>query len=118
MLPQVPPEVAGYLSLRYGVCGAAPMPRELIADFQRETGVKIVDSQPTTPGGKIFQPALLVREMESVLWDEVEEYGLVVTSCRAVRDERKGVVFNWTVEGNSEELISRLDKYSFAHEMV
>lgn len=80
--------------------------------------ITIVDSLPTTAVGKIFKPALVVTETESVLWDEAEACGLVVTFCRAVRDERKGVVLNWTVEGNPEELISRLDKYSFAHEMV
>lgn len=38
-------------SLSYGICGAAPMPRELIARFQLETGVKIIEGYGLTEGG-------------------------------------------------------------------
>lgn len=38
-------------SLRFGVCGAAPMPKELLTNFQRETGIKILEGYGLTEGG-------------------------------------------------------------------
>jgi len=38
-------------SLRFGLCGAAPMPFELIKRFQDETGVKILEGYGLTEGG-------------------------------------------------------------------
>lgn len=38
-------------SLRFGLCGAAPMPLELIQRFQRETGIKILEGYGLTEGG-------------------------------------------------------------------
>lgn len=50
-LMQVPSESFDISSLRYGICGAAPMPKELIARFQQETGVKIIEGYGLTEGG-------------------------------------------------------------------
>ncbi|HXE39771.1 MAG TPA: AMP-binding protein, partial [Azonexus sp.] len=80
--------------------------------------IHIVSSLPMTAVGKIFKPALAMTEMESILREEATACGLVVKQCQAVRDERKGVVLNWSVEGDPRGLISRLEKYSFSHEMV
>ena len=37
--------------LKFGVCGAAPMPLELIQRFQREIGIKILEGYGLTEGG-------------------------------------------------------------------
>lgn len=37
-------------SLEYGICGAAPMPRELIKRFEHETGVQILEGYGLTEG--------------------------------------------------------------------
>lgn len=38
-------------ALKYGICGAAPMPPELLQRFQRETGIKILEGYGLTEGG-------------------------------------------------------------------
>lgn len=50
-LLQVPVGDCDISSLRYGICGAAPMPKELIVRFQQETGVKILEGYGLTEGG-------------------------------------------------------------------
>jgi acyl-CoA synthetase (AMP-forming)/AMP-acid ligase II len=112
-----------YVQLRQG----AEVLEDDLMEFARKTvlekaavpkRIHIVDSLPTTAVGKIFKPALIGREMESVLKEEAANCGAVVTYCETVRDERRGAVLKWSVEGDPEKLISRLDKYSFNNEMV
>lgn len=50
-LLQHPPKGQDLRALKYGVCGAAPMPVELFERFQRETGVKILEGYGLTEGG-------------------------------------------------------------------
>jgi acyl-CoA synthetase (AMP-forming)/AMP-acid ligase II len=50
-LLQYPPKGVDISSLRFGVCGAAPMPLELYHRFQRETGIKIIEGYGLTEGG-------------------------------------------------------------------
>ncbi|MDE2593334.1 MAG: acyl-CoA synthetase [Burkholderiales bacterium] len=46
-----PPKGQDLSALRYGVCGAAPMPVELFKRFEQETGVKILEGYGLTEGG-------------------------------------------------------------------
>jgi acyl-CoA synthetase (AMP-forming)/AMP-acid ligase II len=112
-----------YVQLRPGVTAS----EDELMSYARQTVaekaalpkyIHIVSSLPMTAVGKIFKPALAMSEMESIVREEAAACGLVVRHCQAVRDERKGVVLNWSVEGDPGELISRLEKYSFSHEMV
>ncbi|WP_052162562.1 acyl-CoA synthetase [Aquabacterium sp. NJ1] len=50
-LLQHPPKGQDLSELKYGVCGAAPMPVELFYRFQDETGVKILEGYGLTEGG-------------------------------------------------------------------
>lgn len=50
-LLQYPPAGRDLRSLRFGVCGAAPMPMELFHRFQKETGIKVVEGYGLTEGG-------------------------------------------------------------------
>jgi acyl-CoA synthetase (AMP-forming)/AMP-acid ligase II len=50
-LLQSPPKGQDLRHLKYGVCGAAPMPVELFNRFQSETGVKILEGYGLTEGG-------------------------------------------------------------------
>ena len=50
-LLQHPPKGQDLSQLKYGVCGAAPMPVELFHRFQQETGVKILEGYGLTEGG-------------------------------------------------------------------
>ncbi|GAB3090550.1 acyl-CoA synthetase [Lysobacter terrae] len=47
-LLQVPRGECRVESLEYGICGAAPMPRELLNRFQQETGVRILEGYGLT----------------------------------------------------------------------
>ena len=50
-LLQHPPKGQHLSQLKYGVCGAAPMPVELFQRFQQETGVKVLEGYGLTEGG-------------------------------------------------------------------
>ena len=50
-LLQFPPGQRDIRSIRFGVCGAAPMPMELYHRFQKETGIKVVEGYGLTEGG-------------------------------------------------------------------
>lgn len=50
-LLQHPPKGQDISSLRYGICGAAPMPLELFQRFQTETGIKVLEGYGLTEGG-------------------------------------------------------------------
>ncbi|MBM7060016.1 acyl-CoA synthetase [Pseudomonas sp. UL073] len=49
-LLQVPSDGHDLSSLRYALCGAAPMPVELIRQFEAKTGVKIIEGYGLTEG--------------------------------------------------------------------
>jgi fatty-acyl-CoA synthase len=49
-LLNVPMDGADVSSLRYAICGAAPMPVELFRAFERQTGVKILEGYGLTEG--------------------------------------------------------------------
>lgn len=112
-----------YVQLRPGASASA----EELMEHARQTVVEkaalpkhihIVSSLPLTAVGKIFKPALAMAELESIFREEAETCGLVVKHCQAVQDQRKGVVLKWSVEGDPQGLMLRLEKYSFAHQMV
>jgi fatty-acyl-CoA synthase len=111
-----------YVQLRPGASASAD---ELMEHARQQVAEKaaqpkrihIVPSLPITAVGKIFKPALAMAEMESVLREE-GACGLVVTHCEAVRNERTGTVLRWSVEGDPKRLISRLEQYAFAQEMI
>lgn len=50
-LLQVPRGNSDISSIKYGICGAAPMPVELFNRFQQETGIKILEGYGLTEGG-------------------------------------------------------------------
>lgn len=50
-LLQAPRQGRDLSSVRYGICGAAPMPFELIQRFQGETGIKILEGYGLTEAG-------------------------------------------------------------------
>lgn len=50
-LLQDPPKRQDLSQLKYGICGAAPMPIELFNKFQSTTGIKILEGYGLTEGG-------------------------------------------------------------------
>lgn len=80
--------------------------------------IRIVETLPTTAIGKIFKPALTLREMESVVRDEAQAAGAVLSVCEASQDPRIGAVVRWRAVDNSEALSVRLARYTFKQEQV
>ena len=80
--------------------------------------IKIVSALPTTPVGKIFKPALILREMEALVAHEAQACGAAITYSEAVQDPRLGLMLKWSASVRSDELRARLDKYTFHHEQV
>lgn len=92
-LLQVPLAGEDLSSLRYAICGAAPMPVELFREFERRTGVKILEGYGLTEGacassvnprdGERKVGSIGIRlpyqEMKTVIVDEQGQY---VRDCR------------------------------------
>ncbi len=81
-------------------------------------GIHIVDVLPTTAIGKIFKPALMLREMESVVRDEAQAVGTALSACHASQDPRIGAVVRWRAIDNSAALSARLKRYAFKQEQM
>lgn len=79
-------------ALRYGVCGAAPMPQSLIEDFELKTGIKILEGYgltestcvctlnpagETSPSGSVGRPVVDQQIKISI----VSERGRIVRDC-------------------------------------
>ena len=77
-----------------------------------------VDVLPTTAIGKIYKPALVQQEIESVFKEEAAQCGVSVKECRAEQDPRLGTVLRWRAEGDLDALRARLGGYAFKHQEI
>lgn len=80
--------------------------------------IRIVESLPTTAIGKIFKPALMLQELESVVRDEANALGAMLAMCEAVQDPRSGLLVRWRAVEKGEELGASLARYTFRQERV
>ena len=80
--------------------------------------IKIVSALPTTPVGKIFKPALILREMEALVAQEAKACGATLSYSEALQDARHGLTLKWSAHARADELKARLDRYTFHHEQV
>ena len=80
--------------------------------------IRIVPALPTTAVGKIFKPALMLREVEALVAHEAQACGATLSYCEAVQDPRLGLTLKWAASARSHELGARLDKYAFRHEQI
>jgi fatty-acyl-CoA synthase len=80
--------------------------------------IRIVPQIPVTAVGKIFKPALVVREIEDVVREEAAAARVSVTSIEVNTDPRRGLVAQVQVRGNSAALDSALGRYAFASELT
>ncbi|HEV6966346.1 acyl-CoA synthetase [Roseateles sp.] len=112
-----------YVQLREGLAAteAALMQHAQAQVAERAAWPKhiyVVESLPTTAIGKIFKPALTLRELESVVREEAEAVGAELANCEAVQDPRAGILVRWRATGKGEELGARLSRYTFKQERV
>ena len=76
--------------------------------------IHIVDALPVTAVGKTFKPALVLREVESVLRAEAAEAGVTLAGLGVGQDPRLGIVANYRVAaGDASALAARLGRYTF-----
>jgi len=80
--------------------------------------VKIMAALPVTAVGKIFKPALQQREIESVVRSEAAKAGACIDDLRFERDPRRGQVVRVRASVQAASLISALQRYAFAFEVI
>jgi acyl-CoA synthetase (AMP-forming)/AMP-acid ligase II len=110
-----------YVQLRPG---APATEEELLAFAQARIGeraafprhVVVLEALPTTAVGKVFKPALVLREMESVCRAEAAACGAVLTHCAARQDPTIGWVLAWSAVEGAKALEERLGSYTFKTE--
>lgn len=80
--------------------------------------VHIVETLPTTGVGKIFKPALSMREIEDVVRREAEAAGTELTALAVVQDPRRGLLARIDAGPDAGALKSALGRYAFATEFA
>jgi hypothetical protein len=80
--------------------------------------VMIVPQLPLTSVGKIFKPALLQQEVESVVRSEAEAAGVSVVSLGVDRDPKLGFRAHIKTSGGARALEQALERYTFKFEVV
>lgn len=75
--------------------------------------VTILPALPVTPVGKIFKPALSMREIEFVIRRDAAETGASVTDLIVTQDPRRGLLAKVSVSSNTSDLREKLGRYAF-----
>ncbi|MBN7796211.1 acyl-CoA synthetase [Parahaliea mediterranea] len=76
--------------------------------------IRLVDTLPVTAVGKIFKPALIFREVESVVRTEAESSGVTLASLSVAQESGVGIVARYAIaNGDARALSSALAKYIF-----
>ena len=112
-----------YVQLRDG---AAADEDELLAFATRSIGeraavpkaVRIVAQIPVTAVGKIFKPALVMREIEDVVRYEAAGCGVALASVDVAIDAKRGMVAQVRTLGSAPPLRAALGRYTFAAEFT
>ena len=76
--------------------------------------VRIVPQIPVTAVGKIFKPALVLREVEDVVREEAVAAGVAVDAIDVRADATRGLVARVRTRGMTEPLQLALGRYVFA----
>lgn len=76
--------------------------------------VIILPVLPITAIGKIFKPALSMREVENTVRFEARQAGVVLASVETVHDPKRGLVARYVVSNGDSDLLARvLGRYTF-----
>ncbi|PWR18297.1 acyl-CoA synthetase [Zavarzinia compransoris] len=106
--------------------GAAVRDDELLA-FATETiperaawpkAVRPIASLPTTGVGKIFKPALAIREIEDVIRREAATAGVTLAALDVVQDTKRGLLARIDAGEGGDALKAILGRYAFATEFT
>ncbi len=80
--------------------------------------VRIVNAIPVTAVGKIFKPALVIREIEDVVRHEADRAGIALAALAVASDPRRGLVVHVTPAAPSAPLREALGRYAFTSDIA
>ncbi|MCF4164122.1 acyl-CoA synthetase [Zavarzinia compransoris] len=80
--------------------------------------VHVVETMPTTGVGKIFKPALAMREIEDVVRREAADAGIALATLAVVQDARRGLLARIDAGPDAGALKTALGRYAFATEFA
>jgi len=78
--------------------------------------IRIVPQIPVTAVGKIFKPALVLREIEDVVRGEAATAGIALGEVVVRSDSRRGLVAEVALRQDAPALAAALGRYAFATE--
>jgi len=85
----------------------------------RPKAIHIIETMPVTAVGKIFKPALVMREIESVLRDTAAGAGVPLEALRVEQDPSRGMVAHVSVaRGLGATLRAGLQPFTFQVEII
>ncbi|XXE03652.1 acyl-CoA synthetase [Pseudomonas sp. Z3-6] len=99
-------ELQEYASLH--IAERAAVPKEVI----------LIDAFPLTAIGKIFKPALLLREVQQLVYREAAALGMELQYVRVEQDATRGIVAQYRGIGDVTALAEALAGYAFSSEAV
>jgi fatty-acyl-CoA synthase len=80
--------------------------------------IRIVSDLPLTPIGKIFKPALAMREIEDVVRTESADAQVALEHVAVVQDASRGIVAQIRVAHDNAAFRSAMGTYAFAYDIV
>lgn len=80
--------------------------------------ITVVEKIPVTPVGKIFKPALYMREVEGVVRKVAAACQVEIQKLDVRQDEKRGVVAFLQVAGDKAALQHHLDEFTFQYELL
>jgi fatty-acyl-CoA synthase len=110
---------AAYIQLRPGAaCSAVELADFAEANIPERAAVpkaiRIIDALPTTAVGKVFKPALAMREIEDVVRAEAAAASIELTKVAVAQDATIGMVARISCAEGAHLLRERLERYAFA----
>lgn len=81
--------------------------------------IRVLPALPVTAVGKIFKPALVMREVESVVEQVAMSLGMTLHSVQVVQDPGRGIVARVQVGADdTERLQAALGRYTFGFDLL
>lgn len=79
--------------------------------------IRIVGDLPLTPIGKIFKPALVMREIEDVVRTQAARAQVALDDVSVVQDASRGIVAHIRLAQDSAAFRSLMGAYAFVHDI-
>lgn len=106
--------------------GASATPEELLAFAAQHVPeraawprhVRVLDALPVTTVGKIFKPALSMREIEDVVRGHATDTGTELIALDVLQHPKRGLLAKIQVDRNADAFRQVLSAYTFATEFV